>query len=88
MARVVRTSAGIDRSVLHEGRSMLQVQHLSLQFVGHDVDKDDLAGHALGEDAEGAGHADLANTHNGHLVARAADGLGHLHHKVILERHG
>lgn len=66
---------------------MLQVQHLALQFVGHHVNEDDLAGHALGEDAKGAGHADLADANDGDLVARAADGLSDGHHEIILQRH-
>lgn len=65
---------------------MLQIQHLSLQLVGHDVDKDDLRGHALGQDGKGTSHTDLADTDNGDFVARAANGLGHFDHQIVFQR--
>lgn len=66
---------------------MLQVQHLSLEFIGHHVDEDHLTGHGLRKDREGACHSNLTNAHDGHLVARAVDRLGHLNHQVLFERH-
>lgn len=41
----------------------------------------------LGQNTEGTGHADLADTDDGDLVARRGHRFGNFHHQLRLERH-